>query len=88
MGSNEKHKKKKTSNIYSPEYVSNLYESMLRHMQANIDEETRRLNYSLTVLFGPIFICSCCESRLYEKSVTKITPNFKEKVNKRRHNFY
>ena len=36
----------------------------------------------------PIFICSCCERRLYENGVLKITGAFKEKVEKKRQNFF
>ena len=56
--------------------------------KANTDETQRRLNFNLEVLFGPIFICSCCERKLYEKGVTKITANFREKVEKKQANFF
>ena len=56
--------------------------------QENMNETDRRRNFNLDVIFGPIFICSCCERKCYEKSVTQITQNFKEQVNNKRKNFY
>jgi hypothetical protein len=56
--------------------------------EENIDEKRRCYNFSRAVLFGPIFICSCCSRRLFENAVTKITAKFKEKVNQKRPNFY
>ena len=44
------------------------------------DDRTRIYNFKRAVLFGPIFICSCCHRRLYEKGVTKITENLKRKM--------
>ena len=48
--------------------------------QAQVDKRKRRYNFSRGVIFGPIFICSCCERRLFENGVTKITEKFKEKL--------
>ena len=39
----------------------------------NTDVKVRRNNFCRAVIFGPIFICSCCRRRLYENGVTKIT---------------
>ena len=44
------------------------------------DDRTRIYNFKRAVLFGPIFPCSCCHRRLYEKGVTKITENFKKQM--------
>ena len=49
-----------------------------------VDEQTRRRNYFRSVIFGPIFICSCCERTFFEKGVTKITEDFKEKLAKKK----
>ena len=46
-----------------------------------VDQVTRRKNFSKAVIFGPIFICSCCARMLFENGVTKITSKFKEAVN-------
>ena len=52
----------------------------------NTDERQRRQNFKREVIFGPIFICSCCERCKYENGVTKITEKFKEKVEAKRGN--
>ena len=70
------------------EEARKLMKKTRENMHANIDEKKRRLNYNLSVLFGPIFICSCCDRKLFENGVTKITSDFKEKVNKKKKNFY
>ena len=49
---------------------------------------TRRSKFSQAIIFGPIFICSCCSRRLYESGVVKISEKFKEKVNGKKHLFY
>ena len=41
-------------------------------------------NYFRSVIFGPIFICSCCHRKLFEKGVTKVTEAFKEKLAERK----
>ena len=48
--------------------------------QAKVDARTRRYNFHRAVLFGPIFICSCCHRKLFENGVMKITEKFKEKL--------
>ena len=40
------------------------------------------INFNNSVIFGPIFICSCCHRKLFENGVTKITADFKEDVEK------
>jgi hypothetical protein len=55
---------------------------------ANIDKKQRRQNFSRAVLFGPIFICSCCSRKLYENGVKKITEELKDKINQRKPYFY
>ena len=54
----------------------------------SVDQVERRRNFSKAVIFGPIFICSCCERMLYESGVTKITAKFKEKLFKQNPKFY
>ena len=53
----------------------------------NVVEHRRILKFNKAVLFGPIFICSCCSRKLFENGVTKITPDFKKKVDEKRSNF-
>ena len=48
------------------------------------DKSTCLKNYSRSVIFGPIFICSCCHRKLFEKGVTKVTEAFKEKLAERK----
>ena len=59
-----------------------------KQKKQNVDETTRLNNFNKAVLFGPIFICSCCKRKLYENGVTKINDEFKEKVNKKKSNLY
>ena len=49
--------------------------------QDQVDATTRICNFRRAVLFGPIFICSCCHRKLFENGVTKITEKFKDKLN-------
>ena len=70
------------------DYYNDAKDKSRKKQVANTTERDRRMNFKLDVLFGPIFICSCCERKLQEKSVTKIKPTFKEKVNKKRDNFF
>ena len=44
--------------------------------EEKVDEKQRRKNFCRAVIFGPIFICSCCHRRLFENGVTKITDQF------------
>ena len=37
------------------------------------DDRQRIFNFKKSVMFGPIFICSCCHRRLFENGVSKIT---------------
>ena len=53
-----------------------------------VDQVTRRKNFSKAVIFGPIFICSCCARMLFENGVTKITRKFKEAENIKNPSFY
>ena len=46
------------------------------------------VKFHKAILFGPIFICNCCERRLFENGVKKITDNFKDKVNGKNPKFY
>ena len=64
-----------------PNYYNKAMQTSREKQEANVDEKARRLNFNLAILFGPIFICSCCERRLFENGVKKITNNFKDKVN-------
>ena len=59
-----------------------------KKQQGDIDEKARRLKFNLAILFGPIFICSCCSRRLFENGVTKITPDLKIKVNQKKENLF
>ena len=52
------------------------------------DEVIRRRNFNQSVIFGPIFTCSCCARMLYEDGVTKITPKFKENLYNKNPQFY
>ena len=56
--------------------------------EQNIDKKKRHYNFKRAVLFGPIFICSCCTRRLFENAVTKITDRLKEKIDEKKQNFY
>ena len=56
--------------------------------QKAVDEVTRRKNFSKSVIFGPIFTCSCCCRMLYENGVNKITPKFKESMERKQPTFY
>ena len=60
----------------NPNYYNEAMKKTRKKQAANIDEKARRLNFNLSVLFGPIFICSCCERKLFETGVTKITDDF------------
>ena len=51
-----------------------------RESAARTDELSRRRNFMRATLFGPIFICSCCHRKHFEKAVTKVTENFKDKL--------
>ena len=54
----------------------------------NTTEKQRLSNFNKAILFGPIFICSCCKRKLYENGVSKITDEFKDIVNKKKENFF
>ena len=54
----------------------------------HLDDNKRRENFSRAVIFGPIFICSSCSRTLFENGVTKITDQFKEKVNQKRESIF
>ena len=54
----------------------------------NTDSRTRIGNFNEAVLFGPIFICSCCSRKLYENGVTKITPKFRKACDEKTPKFY
>ena len=61
----------------------------LRQTQnSNIDDRQRIYNFKRAVLFGPIFICSCCKRRHYEKSVTEITKHICDKINTKQPDLY
>ena len=57
-------------------------------MKETTNEMERLRNFHKAIIFGPIFICSCCKRKLYENGVTKITDEFKTFVNKTKSNFY
>jgi len=44
------------------------------------DDRQRIFNFKKWVMFGPIFICSCCHRTLFENGVSKITDDFKRKI--------
>ena len=52
--------------------------------QEQTDERARAYKFSRAVIFGPIFICSCCHRKLFENGVTKITEKFKAKLNEKK----
>ena len=56
--------------------------------KANTDETDRLRRFNMKIMFGPIFICSCCKRKLFENGVTKITMDFKQAVNKKNPYFY
>ena len=60
----------------------------LEKKRANIDETERLRRFNMKILFGPIFICSCCKRKLYENGVTKITNDFKQAINRKKPQFY
>ena len=66
----------------------NALEKSKKTKKQNIDETERLRKFNRAVLFGPIFICSCCKRKLYENGVTKITDEFKAAVNKKKQDFY
>ena len=53
-----------------------------------VDECQRLINFKKAVIFGPIFICSCCSRKLYENGVTKIKQDLRDAINKKKPNFY
>ena len=53
-----------------------------------IDVVERRRNFSKAIIFGPIFICSCCARMLYENGVTKFSWKFKEAMHNKNPGFY
>ena len=52
------------------------------------DEARRRSNFSKAIIFGPIFICACCSRKLFEKGVSKITQQIKDKINAKNADLY
>ena len=54
----------------------------------NTDKQTRLRNFNRAVLFGPIFICSCCHRKLFENGVTKIKDHLKESCDKKKEGLY
>ena len=52
--------------------------------KANVNDRERIYNFKRAVLFGPIFICSCCKRRLFENSIMKITDNLRTKIDMKR----
>ena len=46
--------------------------------EQNLNEKEIQRNFNEEVIFGPIFICSCCHRKLYENGVTKLTAEMKE----------
>ena len=81
--------KKKAFNPESLKEKEKAAERKQRQMKMiNTDENKRRENYSRAIIFGPIFICSCCSRTMFENGVTKITSQFKEKVNQKRSNLF
>ena len=82
-------KRKRDENLES--YLELLKKSKQKSrdsIKRSVDEVTRRRNFSKAVIFGPIFTCSCCSRMLYENGVKKITPKFKEAVEKKRASSY
>ena len=59
-----------------------------KKIKANVNDRGRIYNFKRAVLFGPIFICSCCKRRLFENSVTKITDGLRTKINEKRKGLY
>ena len=57
-------------------------------LNAKIGENERIRKFHYENLFGPIFICSCCSRKLYENAVTKITSDFRGKVDSKRKDFF
>ena len=47
------------------------------------DDRQRIFNFKKSVMFGPIFICSCCHRTLFENGVSKITDDFKRKIDEK-----
>ena len=45
-------------------------------------------NFNRAVIFGPIFICSCCSRQLYENGVTKITSAIEDKLEIKKPGFF
>ena len=54
----------------------------------NITKKERIANFKRAVLFGPIFICSCCSRKLFENGVTLITAKFRDKINEKKADHY
>jgi hypothetical protein len=81
--------KQKETNTEAFKLKHNKEQQRTREKQKEgIDERIRRQNFSKAVLFGPIFICSCCSRRLYENGVTKITSHFRDKMEQKKPGFY
>ena len=45
-----------------------------------IDALERIRRFNLKVLFGPIFICSCCHRKLFENGVSQMNEDFEEEI--------
>ena len=54
----------------------------------NVNELERRRRFHGAVLFGPIFICSCCHRKMYENGVTKLTCESEINFDKTKTGFY
>ena len=53
-----------------------------------IDTIQRLKNFCQKVIFGPIFICSCCKRKLFKNGVNKITSHFREMINSKKQGSY
>ena len=54
----------------------------------HVNELERRRRFHEAVLFGPIFICSCCHRKMYENGVTKLTHESEINFDKTKTGFY
>ena len=72
----QRHKQREEDEKNYLRKIADEKQAQRRKKEAQIDERQRRYNFFRAVIFGPIFICSCCHRRLYENGVTMITEQF------------
>ena len=83
--------KKKQKDLDPDSFKQEANEALQKYrkkVKENVDETARINNFNRAVIFGPIFTCSCCSRQMYENGVTKITANWKDKLDLKKPGFY